>query len=182
MSSEVRFHWYTRRVWESTFVVLLQPSAWCIVYASSERASRDTAARAVPVLTGRSADAAIPESAEVRTSGTHCAAPGAVLGAAARQGHPASCSAMSCRIRTLCEWWGGGFRHARARARRVLHPDRGQKPRADGHSRRGWSFSIGERVKDVRTECSPEVADLVSGAGLMASRVGTSSALAASFL
>ena len=41
---------------------------------------------------------------------------------------------------------------------------------------------IGEHVKDVGTGCAPEVEDLVSGAGLMASRVGTSSASAAFFL
>ena len=41
---------------------------------------------------------------------------------------------------------------------------------------------IGERVKDLMTGCAPEVADLVSGAGLTASRVGSASALTASFL
>jgi len=41
---------------------------------------------------------------------------------------------------------------------------------------------IGKRVKDVRAGCAPEVADLVSGAGLIVSRVGTASALTASFL
>jgi len=103
LSREFIFYWYTRHVWESTCFVLLQPSAWCIVYASCEIASRDIAARAVPVLTGSSADAAILASADVRLSGKHCAAAGGVLGDAARDGRPASCSAMSCRIRTLRE-------------------------------------------------------------------------------
>jgi len=41
---------------------------------------------------------------------------------------------------------------------------------------------IGECVKDSRTGCTPEVADLVRGTGPMASGVGAASALSASFL
>jgi len=120
--------------------VLLRPSAYCIVYASSENASRDIAAWAVPVLTGSSADDVLLASAEVRLSGRHCADLGAVLGAAARERRLASCSAMSCRIRTQCMWRGGGFRKAGACVCRVLYPRSGQKPHADGYARLGGSF------------------------------------------
>jgi len=156
--------------------VFLRPSVYYVLYARSDRASGNGAARMVPVLTSDLAEAAVLGSEEVGLLGKHRPAIGAAaLGGAAQGGARASCAARSCGMRTQFEWRRGGepgmlgtvgaeydFRVA-AKNHVPLAVGTG-----GGHPV-GARLDVVESVRNSRAGCAPAVAGLVRRAGPMAS-------------
>ena len=154
--------------------MLLRPSVYYILYARSNRARGNGAARMVPALTGDLDEAVVLRSEEVRLLGKQRAAIGAAaLAGAAQGGARASCAAESCGMRTQFEWRRGGepgMLGTVGAEYEIPVAAKNHAPMADGagggHPVRD-RLDVVERVRNARAGCAPAVAGLVRRAGPM---------------